>query len=193
MLSRAWAKTAGQPSRALGYAGDQPVASFKRRFEIRCDRMIIRNFEPPTSLSQDGGVRRLERPSSRDSASTYSRLVKGSSSTTLYEPAGAPRAATTAAAASSVVTGDTNAAGEPKIGATPSRASLAAQHTPMGDLLVLQLEGKSPEEAFAAFGADNSPFGQWFKEQVKKAHGVDFTQPPPGPPPELIFEWQDNS
>ena len=67
------------------------------------------------------------------------------------------------------------------------------QHTPMGDLLVLQLEGKSPGEAFAAFGADNSPFGQWFKEQVKKAHGVDFTQPPPGPPPELIFEWQDNS
>jgi hypothetical protein len=67
------------------------------------------------------------------------------------------------------------------------------QHTPMGDLLVLHFEGKSPEEAFAAFGADNSAFGQWFKDQVKKAHGVDLTQPPPGPPPEQIFEWHDNS
>lgn len=67
------------------------------------------------------------------------------------------------------------------------------QHTPAGDVVVVYFEGSEPAEAFAGFGTDDSEFGQWFKDQVKKAHGVDFTQPPPGPPPEQLFDWRDGS
>src|SRR5262245_4161869 len=61
------------------------------------------------------------------------------------------------------------------------------QHTPMGDLVLVTLEGANPEAAFAGFAADNSPFAQWFKAEVQKIHGIDFNQPPP-PMPKLVVD-----
>ena len=64
------------------------------------------------------------------------------------------------------------------------------QHTPMGDLVIVTLEGDDPQSAFAQFATSNDEFTKWFVEGVKQAHGVDLTQPPQGPMPELIIDSQ---
>jgi hypothetical protein len=62
------------------------------------------------------------------------------------------------------------------------------QQTPMGDLVIVTLEGESPESALESLGAGNDPFSKWFAEQVKSLRGFDLTQPPPGPMPELVVD-----
>lgn len=61
------------------------------------------------------------------------------------------------------------------------------QQTPQGEVVNLVLEG-DPLHAISVLAASNEPFDVWFREQVKSAHGVDFSQPLPAPPPELVFE-----
>ena len=72
-----------------------------------------------------------------------------------------------------------------RMGLTSERWYL--QHTPQGELFILTLEG-DPAGAIQKLGASDHPFDQWFKEQARAVHGVDFNQPLPGPPPDLIFE-----
>ncbi len=62
------------------------------------------------------------------------------------------------------------------------------QETPMGDLVVVTLEGDDPGSAFAAFGQGSDEFTTWFKQQVHAVHGVDLAAPPPGPLPELVSD-----
>ncbi len=64
------------------------------------------------------------------------------------------------------------------------------QSTPMGDLLIIYLEGENPVRANQEFVNSTSPYDRWFKEQILAITGVDFNQPPPGPLPELAFDWQ---
>ena len=72
------------------------------------------------------------------------------------------------------------------------RAGLTAerwfvQQTPQGDVLNLVLEG-DPMRAIGVLATSDVPFDVWFREKAKVVHGVDFTQPLPVPPPELVFE-----
>ncbi len=75
-----------------------------------------------------------------------------------------------------------------------SRAALGVQertflqHTPMGDFVVVTLEGENPEKAFTEFGKGNDAFTTWFKKEVSEIHGVDLSAPPPGPLPELLID-----
>jgi hypothetical protein len=62
------------------------------------------------------------------------------------------------------------------------------QPTPMGDFVVVTLEGDDPAGAFARFGQLASPFGDWFKAAVTDIHGVDLAAPPPGPMPEQVVD-----
>lgn len=62
------------------------------------------------------------------------------------------------------------------------------QPTPMGDFVVVTLEGENPAQAFAAFGQGTDDFTTWFKEQVQMAHGVDLSAPPAGPLPEQVLD-----
>ena len=62
------------------------------------------------------------------------------------------------------------------------------QHTPHGDLVVVTLEGENPEEAFKNFSKEDNEFTKWFLHQVNNLHGVDLSQPPPGPLPTLIID-----
>jgi hypothetical protein len=64
------------------------------------------------------------------------------------------------------------------------------QHTPMGDLVVVTLEGDDPAGAFARFAEGADPFTQWFKQKVMEVHGVDLSAPPPGPMPKQIADSQ---
>jgi hypothetical protein len=62
------------------------------------------------------------------------------------------------------------------------------QHTSMGDLVVVTLEGSDPAAAFAAFGKSTDPFAIWFKAQVKEIHGLDLAAAPPFPLPTMIVD-----
>lgn len=62
------------------------------------------------------------------------------------------------------------------------------QQTPMGDMVIVTLEGENPQEAFAKFGQGTDEFTQWFAKEVKEIHGFDLNAPPPGPMPELIVD-----
>jgi len=62
------------------------------------------------------------------------------------------------------------------------------QHTPDGEIVVVTLEGDDPAGAFARFAEGKDSFTQWFKEQVLDIHGVDLSQPPPGPLPKLVID-----
>jgi hypothetical protein len=68
------------------------------------------------------------------------------------------------------------------------------QHTPMGDFVVAYLETTGPvEQALAAPAQSDLAIDKFFVEAVRDIHGVDLTQPPPGPAPETIGEWVDSS
>jgi hypothetical protein len=62
------------------------------------------------------------------------------------------------------------------------------QPTPMGDLVVVTLEGDNPGQAFGKFVSSTDPFTLWFLKQVKEIHGVDLTQAASGPMPELVID-----
>ena len=62
------------------------------------------------------------------------------------------------------------------------------QQTPMGQLVVVTLEGEDPEGAFAEFAKKDDAFTKWFMESVKKIHGLDLTAPPPGAFPTLMVD-----
>ena len=62
------------------------------------------------------------------------------------------------------------------------------QHTPMGDFVVVTLEGNDPAGAFTKFGQGTDAFTTWFKSEVMGIHGVDLGAPPPGPLPKEILD-----
>ena|SRR5882724_7737837 len=64
------------------------------------------------------------------------------------------------------------------------------QKTPMGDLVVVTLEGDDPGGAFQRFGAGTDEFTKWFLAQVSAIHGMDLSKPPPGPMPEMVIDSQ---
>ena len=62
------------------------------------------------------------------------------------------------------------------------------QSTLQGDLVVLTLEGKDPQDAFLQLGRGIDEFSKWFNTQVKEIHGFDMTLKPTSALPELILE-----
>lgn len=62
------------------------------------------------------------------------------------------------------------------------------QQTPMGDFVIVTLDGNDPAGAFAKFGNGTDPFTTWFKGQVMEIHGVNLGAPPPGPLPQQIVD-----
>jgi hypothetical protein len=62
------------------------------------------------------------------------------------------------------------------------------QPTPMGDLVVVTLEGDDPAQAFGKFVSSKDPFTLWFLERVKEVHGIDLTQAASGPMPQMVID-----
>ncbi len=66
------------------------------------------------------------------------------------------------------------------------------QTTPTGDMLLLYFEGKDLKETFMAFAASKDPFDVWFIAEMTKNTGVDFSQPPPEPLPEMLISYSQS-
>ena len=62
------------------------------------------------------------------------------------------------------------------------------QHTPMGDLVLVTLEGDDPARSFGQLMGATDPFAAWFLERVKAIHGVDLAAPMTGSPSELVVD-----
>lgn len=64
------------------------------------------------------------------------------------------------------------------------------QHTPMGDLVIVTLEGDDPRRSFGEMIGATDEFARWFLERVKAIHGVDLAGPMTGAPSELVVDSQ---
>lgn len=61
--------------------------------------------------------------------------------------------------------------------------------TPMGDFVVVLLEGDDPVKGNREFAASKSAYDVWFKENAQRITGIDFNQPLPSIP-ELVFDFR---
>lgn len=60
--------------------------------------------------------------------------------------------------------------------------------TPMGTFVVALHEGPGGDDFMAKVGPSQQSFDVQFKEKLLEIHGIDVTQPPPGPMPELYLD-----
>jgi len=67
------------------------------------------------------------------------------------------------------------------------------QQTPMGDLVLVTLEGDDPGRAFGKMMSANDEFTKWFTERAQAIHGVDLTLRPTGAPSELVVDTDRTS
>lgn len=75
-------------------------------------------------------------------------------------------------------------------GVTLERAYL--QKTPMGMFVVAYQETTGTvAEAMAALAQSDLAIDRFFVDRVRELHGIDMTQPMPGPEPEVVGEWVD--
>ena len=77
-----------------------------------------------------------------------------------------------------------------RLGLTVERAYL--QHTPMGDYVVAYWESEGDLTAVpGTLASSDLEIDHYFVQAAKEIHGVDLTQPMPGPKPETIASWVD--
>ena len=62
------------------------------------------------------------------------------------------------------------------------------QPTPMGDLVIVTIEGDDPGHAFATMMAAKDAFTTWFIERATAVHGLDPSAVTAGPPSELVVD-----
>jgi hypothetical protein len=62
------------------------------------------------------------------------------------------------------------------------------QPTPMGDLVIVTLEGDDPARSFGQMVSADDAFTAWFVENAKAVHGVDLTAPMTEAPSHLVVD-----
>ncbi len=62
------------------------------------------------------------------------------------------------------------------------------QSTPMGDLVIVTLEGDDPGHSFGKMVGAGDAFTTWFAERAKEIHGIDLSVPMTGSPSELLVD-----
>lgn len=70
-----------------------------------------------------------------------------------------------------------------------TRQRIWLQQTPAGNIEIILLETDDPARTFGDIATSQEPFDVWFRSFVLEHYGLDLTQPTPGPPSELIFDW----
>lgn len=79
-----------------------------------------------------------------------------------------------------------------RAGITMERAFLMP--TPMGEFVVAYFEAEGDaNEALRGLVSSDLPIDRYFVGALKTVHGIDLTEPPAGPPPEVIADWTDPS
>src|SRR5436309_7419115 len=71
-----------------------------------------------------------------------------------------------------------------------TREASFLQQTPQGDMAILYIEAGDIASALQVLAISQDPFDVLFRKQTLDLFGFDLTQPPPGPPPETVFDWR---
>ena len=64
------------------------------------------------------------------------------------------------------------------------------QATPMGELVIVTLEGDDPLGSFAQMMSADDAFTKWFIAKASEAHGMDLSQPMAEAPSRLILDTE---
>ena len=56
---------------------------------------------------------------------------------------------------------------------------------------MVYLEADDLDRVFAGLAGSDDPFIAWWREPILAVHGVDLSQPLPGPPNAQIHDWRD--
>jgi hypothetical protein len=64
------------------------------------------------------------------------------------------------------------------------------QPTPIGDLVIVTLEGDDPGHAFGKMMGADDEFTRWFTGRAQEIHGVDLSVRPTSAPSELIIDTE---
>src|SRR4029078_4288861 len=62
--------------------------------------------------------------------------------------------------------------------------------TPMGDFVIVTLEGDDPGQAFGQLMGAKDAFTTWFIGRAKAIHGLDPSAVSSAPPPELVIDTE---
>ncbi|HQR81162.1 MAG TPA: hypothetical protein PLT68_13185 [Actinomycetota bacterium] len=62
------------------------------------------------------------------------------------------------------------------------------QSTPMGELVIVTLEGDDPMASFARMVSADDEFTRWFVARANQAHGMDLSEPMPEAPSSLVLD-----
>ena len=71
-----------------------------------------------------------------------------------------------------------------------TREQVWLQETPMGTMVVVHLEAEDIERALTGLATSQDPFDQWWRAQIQAIHGIDMSQPLPGPPNEQVLDFR---
>lgn len=65
------------------------------------------------------------------------------------------------------------------------------QPTPMGDLVIVTLEGDDPARSFGQMVSATDAFTSWFSERAGAVHGIDLTAPMTELPSSLVIDSEE--
>ncbi len=65
------------------------------------------------------------------------------------------------------------------------------QATPMGELVIVTLEGDDPMASFGRMVSADDEFTRWFIENANAAHGMDLTEPMAEAPSTLVIDSEE--
>ena len=82
---------------------------------------------------------------------------------------------------------DDHAASRARLGITSER--VWHQVTPQGTISVVYLEANDLGEAFSGLATSRDPFDVWWRSKILDIHGLDMTQPLPGPMNEPVHDF----
>lgn len=63
------------------------------------------------------------------------------------------------------------------------------QESPEGPLLIMVFDAEDPLAMLESFSRSQKDLPVWQRAFLKKALGIDLSEPPPGPPSRSIFNW----
>jgi hypothetical protein len=58
--------------------------------------------------------------------------------------------------------------------------------TPAGPMAVVLHEGPGADTFMQDIGQSDNSFDKWMRDQIGEFHNINFNEPPPGPPPQLM-------
>jgi len=75
-----------------------------------------------------------------------------------------------------------------RMGLTAHRVWL--MQSPQGAMAIVVHDGPGGDAFMGKLATSDHPFDVWFRERVSEFHGLDFSEPLPGPPPESVLDWR---